>query len=144
MSHEDGRLASRAVNVDRRLEDHGNHQPVCSGHREPTLRVMLHLKTMSNISKVAVAVGGVLFRLEWPRCNASMLLPLRSSPTLPPPFAFAILCNAGPIHSATGKSDAPYLFSQRKCHSPLQRGKALSLPAFPSSLPVFSSTTERQ
>ena len=103
---------------------------------------MLHLKTMSNISKVAVAVGGVLFRLEWPQCNASMLLPLRSSPTLPPPFAFAILCNAGSIHSATGKSDAPYLFSQRKCHSPLQRGKAHSLPAFPSSFPVSSSTTE--
>ena len=134
MSHEDGRLASRAVNVDCRLEDHGHHQPICSGHREPTLRVMLHLKTMSNISKVAVAVGGVLFRLEWPRCNASMLLPLRSSLLsllllLSPSFAMRVrftpqLVNPTPL-ICFRRENAIHLFREGKL-TPFRRFPPLS------------------
>ena len=44
MRHEYGRLASRAVDVHRGLEDDGHDEPVRARHGEPAFRVMFHLQ----------------------------------------------------------------------------------------------------
>ena len=142
--HEDGRLASRTVDVDCRLEDHGHHQPVCARHGEPTLRVMLHLKRMSNISKVRLQVEVSSFDKNGRDASpAGCFHTATLSPSLPSSFCFRHPMQCGFDSLRTSQIRRPLsVFAEKMPFTSSKRES--SLPAFPfPPLAVSSSTTER-